>query len=66
MNDQSNGQATNADPTAGGQSNVLNEGNWTVERLPYTEDPPQRAFFSYALIGDSTNVYNRSLRRTPV
>ena len=44
MNDQSNSQATNADPTAERQSNMLNAGNWTVERLPYTEDCPARGF----------------------
>lgn len=25
-------------------SNVLNEGNWSVDRLPYTEDNPARGF----------------------
>ena len=44
MNDQSNSQATNADPTAERQSNVLNEENWMVERLPYIEDCPARGF----------------------
>lgn len=44
MNDQSNSQATNADPTAERQSNVLNDENWIVERLPYTEDCPARGF----------------------
>jgi|SRR5215204_368278 len=44
MNDQSSSQATNATPTAGQQSNVLDEGNWTVEILPYTEDTPARGF----------------------
>jgi hypothetical protein len=44
MNDQSSSQATNADPTAELQSNVLNEENWMVERLPYTEDSPAKGF----------------------
>jgi hypothetical protein len=44
MNGQPNNQATNADPTAERQSNVPNEGNWIVERLPYTEDCPARGF----------------------
>lgn len=44
MNDQSSRPATNADPTAERQSNVLSEGNWMVERLPYTEDCPARGF----------------------
>ncbi|HEY0322350.1 MAG TPA: hypothetical protein VGC66_15440 [Pyrinomonadaceae bacterium] len=44
MNDQRSSQATNADPTAEQQSNVHNEGNWIVERLPYIEDCPARGF----------------------
>src|ERR1044071_175911 len=44
MNDQSSNQAKDADPTAERQSNVLNEGNWIVERLPYTEDCTARSF----------------------
>src|SRR5215218_4960861 len=44
MNDQPSGQATNAAPTAEPQSTVLNEENWTVERLPYIEDCPARGF----------------------
>src|SRR5215210_6239191 len=44
MSDQSSTQATSADPTAGRQSTLLNEENWTVERLPYTEDCPARGF----------------------
>src|SRR3954452_5039688 len=44
MNDQSSSQAMNASPTAEPQSNVLNEENWTVERLPYIEDCPARGF----------------------
>jgi hypothetical protein len=44
MNDQSNSQATNANPTAKRQSNMLNEENWIVERLPYIEDCPARGF----------------------
>ena len=43
MNDQSS-SPTNADPTAERQSNVLDEENWEVERLPYTEDCPARGF----------------------
>ena len=41
MSDQSD---TNTTPTAEGQANLLNEENWTVERLPYTEDCPSRGF----------------------
>jgi hypothetical protein len=44
MDNQSSSQATSADPSAERQSNVVNEGNWTVERLPYTEDCPARGF----------------------
>jgi hypothetical protein len=44
MNDHSSSQATNANPTAEPQSSALNEGNWTVERLPYTEETPARGF----------------------
>lgn len=44
MNDQSSSQAPNADPNAGRQSTLPNEDNWTVERLPYTEDCPARGF----------------------
>ena len=43
MNDQSGSQATNANPTAERQSNVLEE-NWTVKTLPYTEDSPAKGF----------------------
>ena len=44
MNAQSRSQATNAKPTAKRQSNVLNEDNWMVERLPYTKDTPAKGF----------------------
>lgn len=44
MNNQSSSQATNADTTAERQSNVLNEENWIVKKLPYTEDCPARGF----------------------
>jgi hypothetical protein len=44
MNDQSSSQAANADPAGGRQSNAPDEGNWIVERLPYTEDRPARGF----------------------
>lgn len=44
MNDQSTNQATNTDTTTERQSNVLNEENWIVERLPYTEDCPAKGF----------------------
>jgi hypothetical protein len=44
MNDQSSSPTPGADPTAGQQSNVLNEENWIVERLPYIEDCPARGF----------------------
>jgi hypothetical protein len=44
MNKQPSNQDTTAAPTAERQSNVLNEGNWAVERLPYTEDCPARGF----------------------
>ena len=44
MNDQSSSQDTNADPTAEQQSNMLDEENWKVERVPYTEDCPTRGF----------------------
>lgn len=44
MNDQSSSQATNADPTAERQANVLNEENWIVERLPYIEDSTAKGF----------------------
>lgn len=44
MNEQSSSQAANPDPTAERQSNALNEENWMVERLPYTEDCPARGF----------------------
>ncbi len=44
MNDQSSSPATNVNPTDGQQSNALNNENWTVERLPYTEDPPAKGF----------------------
>jgi hypothetical protein len=44
MNDQSSSQATNANPTAERESNLLNEENWIVERLPYTEDSPAKGF----------------------
>jgi hypothetical protein len=37
-------QATNADPAAERESHVLDEENWMVERLPYTEDSPARGF----------------------
>jgi hypothetical protein len=40
MNDQS----TNADPMSAQQSNVLNDENWIVERLPYTEDFSSKGF----------------------
>jgi hypothetical protein len=38
MNDQSSSQATNPDSIAEQQSNGLNEENWGVEKLPYTEE----------------------------
>jgi len=44
MNDQSSSQDTNAAPNAERQSNVLNEENWIVERLPFTEESPARGF----------------------
>jgi hypothetical protein len=44
MSDQSSSQATNSDSTAEPQSNALNEENWMVEKLPYTEDRPARGF----------------------
>ena len=44
MNDQSSSQAANADSTTERESNVLNQENWMVERLPYTEDCPARGF----------------------
>lgn len=44
MSDQSSSQATNADPTAGQQTAPLNEENWTVERLPYTEETDAKGF----------------------
>ncbi|HWW76232.1 MAG TPA: hypothetical protein VNZ44_12595 [Pyrinomonadaceae bacterium] len=44
MSDQSGSQATTADSAAGRQTAPLGEGNWTVERLPYTEDCPARGF----------------------
>jgi|GEM_PF-1077530 len=44
MNDQSSDQAPNADPSAGRQSNLLNEENWMAERLPYIEDLPAKGF----------------------
>jgi hypothetical protein len=44
MNDQPSNQATNADTTAEQQSNALNEGNWIVEKLPYTEDCTANGF----------------------
>jgi len=44
MDNQSSSQASNAEHVAEQQSNVLNEGNWIVERLPYTEDRPARGF----------------------
>lgn len=44
MSDQSSSQAPNADPTTERQSKALNEENWIVERLPYTEDCPSRGF----------------------
>jgi hypothetical protein len=44
MNEESSGHATDAAPAAEQQSNVLNEENWIVERLPYTEDCPARGF----------------------
>ena len=44
MNDQASSRATNAAPAAGRQSNLLDEENWTVKRLPYTEDCPARGF----------------------
>lgn len=40
MSDQSNSQTTNAE----GQSNALNDENWIVERLPFTEDIPGLGF----------------------
>jgi hypothetical protein len=44
MNDQSSSQAANADPAAERQSNALNDDNWIVEHLPYTEESPARGF----------------------
>jgi hypothetical protein len=44
MNDQPSSQATNVNPIAEQQSNVLNEENWIVERLPYTEESPAKGF----------------------
>jgi hypothetical protein len=44
MDDQSSSQATNAAPTREPQSNVLNEENWIIDRLPFTEDSPARGF----------------------
>jgi len=44
MNDESSSQVTNADLTAERQSKALDEENWIVERLPYTEDCPARGF----------------------
>lgn len=44
MDNQSSSQATNADPTAEPQSNVLDEGKWTVEKLPYIKDCPPRGY----------------------
>jgi hypothetical protein len=38
MNKQRNRQATNVKPIAERQSNMLDEENWSVQRLPYTED----------------------------
>ena len=38
MNDQPNNQATNVNPRAEQQSNLLNEENWVVQQLPYRED----------------------------
>jgi len=37
-------QATNVDPIAERESNVLNEENWLVQRLPYTDDVPLLGF----------------------
>ena len=44
MNDQPSSQATNVDPIAERESNVLNEENWLVQRLPYTDDVPLLGF----------------------
>jgi hypothetical protein len=44
MNDESRSPATNVNPTDGQQSNALNNENWTVESLPYTEDTPAKGF----------------------
>jgi hypothetical protein len=38
MSNQPNSQDTNVNPTAEQQSDVLNEENWVVQKLPYTED----------------------------
>lgn len=38
MSDQSSSQATNVNPRAEQQSNVLNEENWVVQKLPYKKD----------------------------
>jgi hypothetical protein len=65
MNDQSSSPAANVNPIDGQQSNALNKEIWMIENLAYTEDLPPRAFFSYALTGDSTNVSNGHLKRTP-
>jgi hypothetical protein len=44
MNNQPSSQTTNTDPAAEQQSDLLNEGKWTVERLPYVEACPVRGF----------------------
>src|SRR2546423_2552840 len=44
MNEQRASQATNVNPGAERQANVLNEENWLVKRCPFTEEPPTRGF----------------------
>ena len=44
MNDQSRGQATNANPNAERPSNLPNAENWMAEILPYTEECPALGF----------------------
>lgn len=44
MSDQPSSQATNVNPPAERQSNTHNEENWSVQKYPYTEDPPVFGF----------------------
>ena len=44
-------------------ANQVSDLKWSKDS-PIQKIPLQRAFFSCALTGDSTNVYSRSLRRT--